>query len=224
MVRRENEATIDVYEHLRQEVLAGRFEPGAKLPPAALAKEYGVSLGVVREALTRLTEQELAVSERNRGFQVIEISTDRLEQLLEARQLNECRALVLSIERGDIDWESNVVAAHHRMTNTPVYRVEDEVHSNAEFALAHKTFHFSLLEACANEYLLSTCNRLFDAGELYRRWSVPMLGSRPHAGREHKAILSAALQRDGERAAELYASHIATTSRLVIERFTHADH
>lgn len=215
--------TVNVYEQLRGEILGGQLMPGERVRPAELGKRFEVSVGVVREALTRLVEQNLVVSEHNRGFRVVTLSTEGLQHLLLARQLNECRALEISIERGDINWESEVVAAHHRMISTPVYTQEDAEHSNDAFAVAHKDFHFALLSACDNTYLLEISHRLFDASELYRRWSAPMLTARPKAPREHKAIMAAALERKTEEASALYATHIATTAKLVLKRFTPAD-
>lgn len=225
MARRGSALTLalDVYEQLRAEILGGQLAPGTPLRPSDLGARYSVSVGVVREALTRLTEQKLVVAEQNRGFRVVTLSPDQLRHLLLARQLNECKALELSIERGDLAWESEVVAAHHRMVNTPVYVHEDAEHSNDAFSKAHKEFHFALLAACENPYLLDVCNQLYDASELYRRWSAPMLGSRPRAGKEHRAIMDTAIARKVAEASALYAQHIGITASLVLKRLESAE-
>lgn len=211
--------TMDVYQQLRRDILTGKFVPGAPLRPSELGRQLSVSVGVVREALTRLVEQRLVVALHNRGFRVMTLTRDGLQQLVAARQLNECRAVELSVERGDVDWESQVVAAHHRMVNTPIYAHEDADHTNDEFSKQHKAFHFALMEACGNSYLLDICHQLYDASDLYRRWSAPMIGRRSHATREHKGIMDAALAREPKEAARLYAEHIAVTADLVLLRF-----
>ena len=43
------------YASIRADILAGRARPGERLRLAALAERHGVSLSVVREALTRLS-------------------------------------------------------------------------------------------------------------------------------------------------------------------------
>lgn len=211
--------TMDVYNELRREILTGKFAPGTQLRPSEIGRQLSVSVGVVREALTRLVEQRLVVSLHNRGFHVMNLTTEGLQQLVAARALNECRAVELSIERGDVDWESQIVAAHHRMVNTPIYAHEDEKHTNDDFSLQHKKFHFALMEACGNSYLLDICHQLYDASELYRRWSAPMIGRRTNAAKEHLAIMEAALARDAAEASRLYAEHIAVTADLVLLRF-----
>ena len=211
--------TVDVYEQIRQEILTGKLAPGTPLRPSELGTRLSVSIGVVREALTRLAAQRLVDSEHNRGFHVITLSADKLGELVSARQLNECHALELSVQGGDVNWESEVVAAHHRMVNTPVYRREDRDHTNDAFLAEHKKFHFTLLNACGNRYLLEICNQLIDAAEVYRRWSAPMIDRRSNAAQEHRDIMDAALARDAKGAARLYAAHIGITADLVVRRF-----
>lgn len=209
--------TLDVYTRLRQAILQGQLAPGQPVRPAELSKQFEVSVSVVRESLTRLAEKGLVTSEHNRGFHVTRLSQDGLTQLVDARQLNECRALELSVERGDLGWEGALLSAHHRMVNTPVYAREDPENSNEPFAEAHRAFHFALLDACGNEILLEICHRLYDAGELYRRWSAPLMSKRPKAHNEHKAIMDAALRRDMLEASRLYAAHLARTANLALQ-------
>src|SRR5258707_9510031 len=50
--------TEQVYEVLRSELLNGVLYPSQKLKMVELTERFGVSQSVVREALTRLTEQD----------------------------------------------------------------------------------------------------------------------------------------------------------------------
>ena len=49
--------TAAVANALQQDLVAGRYMPGEKLPIVHLAKDYGVSPGAVREALSRLISE-----------------------------------------------------------------------------------------------------------------------------------------------------------------------
>lgn len=80
--------------------------------PGCLAKEQGVSLAVVREALVRVVGEGLADRLPNRGFAVPAFSDRRWQEIAEARRTVEPVVLRMSIERGDIDWEARVRAAH----------------------------------------------------------------------------------------------------------------
>ena len=70
---------------LRADILAGRVIPGQKLAFADLCSRYGVSVGVIREALSRLVEQGLVSSTPQQGFSVAAISRTDLHHLTEAR-------------------------------------------------------------------------------------------------------------------------------------------
>lgn len=57
-----------VADDLRAAVDSGQYEPGVKLPSYdALAEEYGVSLGVVKRAMTQLRDERVVVIRHGQG-------------------------------------------------------------------------------------------------------------------------------------------------------------
>ena len=70
---------------LRSELLNGVLHPGQKLKMVELTERFGVSQSVVREALTRLTEQGLLVATPQRGFRVRDLSIEDIAELTETR-------------------------------------------------------------------------------------------------------------------------------------------
>ncbi|MGD9955692.1 MAG: GntR family transcriptional regulator, partial [Candidatus Nanopelagicales bacterium] len=175
MVRRGDSQTlsVDAYAQLRSDLLAGQYSPGERLVPAELADRYGVGPGVLREALGRLASEQLGTIEPNRGFRVLDASRARIEDLLGLRRIAEGAALRLSVDKGDADHQARVLAAHHRLRSAAA--------DTEDGRRAHRDFHLELLSACGNTRLLDLCEELFDASELYRRWSVAAL-ARPRRG------------------------------------------
>ena len=133
--------TEQVYAQLRADILSGRVLPGTKLRFAELTERYDCSTSVVREGLTRLAEQGLVQSEPQHGFHVTPLSQDDLDDLTTARCEIEGLVLRMSIEHGDIAWESEVVAAHHALDRTPMESDGDPVVMSEEWTLAHARFH-----------------------------------------------------------------------------------
>jgi len=220
MVKKAGAQTLagDVYERLRAAILAGRFHAGEWLRPAEICAEYGVSASVVREALMRLAEQKLAVLSPNRGYHVLTFRDRDVRELVEFRVINETAAFRLSIERGDVEWEGEVLAAHHRLKTAAS---GDGVGSDAWF-VAHAALHLALLDACGNDLLLETCRDSLAAGDLYLRWHRRESGVEPGktvGGRavdlEHAAMVDAALARDADRAAQLYRDHLQRTADTI---------
>lgn len=199
------------HARLRSAIMRGEHPPGAPLKPQELAKEQGVSLAVMREALLRLVGEGLADRLPNRGFAVPAFSDRRWQQIAEARQAVEPVVLRLSVERGDLDWEARVRATHHRLAGTPMWSEDEGPYFSAAWSAAHYAFHRTLLEGCQNPVLLDTFDRMWTASELARRWSGHRTPGRDAVG-EHFLLEQAVLARDAETAAEVLTRHLATTA------------
>ncbi len=126
----------------------------------------------MREALVRVVGEGLADRLPNRGFAVPAASDRRWQEIAEARRTIEPVVLRMSIERGDVDWEARVRAAHHRLARTPAYLPDEGEYYSSSWSEAHRLFHRTLLEGCGNPVLLETFDRMWTASELTRRWSA----------------------------------------------------
>ncbi len=204
-----------VYEQIRSEILRGHFKPGERLKPADLRLRFNVSISVIREALARLAEQRLVRAEHNQGFQVTPLSETHLRDLTAVRTLVEGYALRTAIERGEVTWEGQIVAAHHVLTSTPARGEERGVTTDA-WSDAHRRFHRALIEACQMPILLEMCDSLFDASELYRRLSAPYTRRNRDVVKEHREIMEATLAGDAELATSRLASHFEATTSVLL--------
>ena len=216
--------TQDVFERLHADITAGRLAAGSRLSPEELKARLGVSVSVIREALTQLVALELVDVEHNRGFRVKRLSIQEAVDHMYARQINECAALQLAVERHDLGWESEVLAAHHVMSGRPMFSLEDPTHRSDEWAKAHSAFHRVLLAGCGNRTLIDICQRLSDATEIYRGWTTQEApASEAEVSASHKDLLDAVLARDAARVVELHTSHLQRTVDILLERAT-SDH
>ncbi|MEU6069251.1 MULTISPECIES: GntR family transcriptional regulator [Streptomyces] len=76
-----------IADALRDEVLAGRLQPGRAFTVKEIAEQYGVSATPVREALVDLSAQGILEADQHRGFRVPEYSLDDYRGMIEARSL-----------------------------------------------------------------------------------------------------------------------------------------
>ncbi|MDP9868322.1 MULTISPECIES: GntR family transcriptional regulator [Streptosporangium] len=206
------------YERLRADILSGRLRPGDRLKFAALSERYGTSASVLREALAKLSAEKLVVETPRRGFRVVPLSTEDLEDLTAVRCDIECMAFRHSIERGDLAWESRLIAAHHTLENTPMTVDGDPELFREEWAKAHSHFHVTLFDACGSRRLHELAVSLRDSAELYRHWSRPIGKDqdRDIAG-EHRRLLEAALARDADTGAARLRAHITRTTHVLLD-------
>ena len=205
-----------VYAELRADILAGRRQPGSRLPFAELSAVYEASMGVVREVLTRLTAEGLVDSEPQYGFRVVPLSVADLRNLTDARAAIETLVLGQAVEHGGLTWESEVLAAHHRLERTPQQAVDDPTRLSADWTAAHAAYHHALLAGCPNPRLLAIADSLRDSAELYRQWSAPLGHAHRDIAGEHRAILDAVLAHDAGSATAALAAHIHATTDVLL--------
>jgi DNA-binding GntR family transcriptional regulator len=204
----------EVHAALYQDLIDGRMEPGRKLKLSEIASRFGVSVAVVREALSRLSEQGLVQSNPQRGFLVTPLSADDLLDLTRTRVLIETLALRESIRHGDLAWEGQVLATHHALARTPMIIGE---RANSEWVEAHRRFHHAILDGSRVRRLSDIARALRDCSELYQFWSY----TRGHdldrdIVAEHREIADSSLARDEDGAAAALTQHIERTTALLV--------
>jgi DNA-binding GntR family transcriptional regulator len=206
-----------VYAAIRAEILAGRYAPGAKLSPRVIAAQHQVSLSVVREALTRLTEQDLVVAQPQLGFSVVALDIDDVRDISKLRILIEGTGLREAIEHADVEYEARVVASHHRLSRTGYWTGEEGETVAEDWSHAHVDYHSELLSACRSPRLRDLAASLRETAELHLRWSASFSTDRPPRDvlAEHRELMEAALDHDAERAFTLLTSHINMTASLL---------
>src|SRR6266446_5488267 len=88
-----------VYDHLREEILSGRLQPGAELAEVALSEQLGVSRGPLREAIGRLASEGLVTVRPRRGAVVRSLSKQEFVELYQVREALEMLAVRLAVPR-----------------------------------------------------------------------------------------------------------------------------
>ena len=75
----------DIYRAIKERIVFLDYKPGQPLTLSSLAKEFGVSVTPIREALIRLEAEGLVHSSRNRSAYVSEISLTEIRDAFEVR-------------------------------------------------------------------------------------------------------------------------------------------
>src|SRR6266566_1928561 len=95
----------DVYRALKNAICTGQIAPGTHVNLNEVRKAHGVSLTVVREAVTRLTAEQLLVAMPQQGFRVWPLSIPDLLDLTRVRIEIETLTVRESVRAGDLAWE-----------------------------------------------------------------------------------------------------------------------
>ena len=200
----------DVYRRLRENVILGTWEPGQKLKPQHLKSELGCTSGMLREALIRLAGEGLVSMEGQRGFRTLISNRKALREVTELRLLIETEGARLSIAHGDLEWEANLNAAHHRLAYVEErMRNDGDVGGSIRIWSSYEwDFHRLLIAASESEAMKILHRQLFD------RFRLHMLAQSTGYGflgdvtiREHRAILETAIRRDADGCARALENH-----------------
>jgi DNA-binding GntR family transcriptional regulator len=198
-----------VRDRLREDILAGRLEPGTELSEVALAKDFGTSRGPLREALGRLASEGLVTITPRRGAVVAQLSR---EEFIDAYQVRE--ALETLAVRLAVPLMSDAEIAHLRELCELMDRAarDDEVRV---FFDTNNSFHEALVRGSRNRKLHDVHRMLVGQMVPYLPRSLELRGNLQQSVAEHQAILAAIEERDAERAAALLAEHIEVPQRVL---------
>ncbi|HYZ14857.1 MAG TPA: GntR family transcriptional regulator [Candidatus Acidoferrum sp.] len=90
----------EVRDHIRERILAGAFDDGARIVERELAADLGVSRGPVRDALRLLEAEGLVISSPRRGTRVAMPNADDAAEMFAIRAALEPLAAAMLLRRG----------------------------------------------------------------------------------------------------------------------------
>jgi DNA-binding GntR family transcriptional regulator len=192
-----------VYSAIRDRIMDGTLERGARIHQEDLADELGVSRTPVREALRRLAAEGLVEMRTNRGARVADVGQDDMHAAYEARLVIEPGAARLAAVQAPAE-----SLARMRAALIAQRRAIPNVRRSFE---ANREFHLALAEASGNPFLVQFAERLWVArvGEpIYERQSETPERMQLDAD-EHEQILLAIESGNGRRAESLTRRHLA---------------
>jgi len=187
-------------EILRQAIVTGQIAPGELYSAAALAKELGVSVSPVREAMLTLVNEGALEVVRNRGFRIPEFAEQDLAEVFDLRLLLEVpsmgRLARMDLKDAQADLERLVVAT------------EETVHDATEFLARDRDFHLYLLALRGNERLVDIVRVLRDQTRLYGLGPGANRQLRVEAAHEHRDLVDRILHGDAAGAEDVMRRHL----------------
>jgi DNA-binding GntR family transcriptional regulator len=205
------------YDRLRADVISGQFAAGGKIRIKSICEAYGIGASPVREALNRLCSEKLIHQTDQKGFRVLPLTLNDLDELTRARCWANEVSVRNSIRNAGLDWEVKLTAAFETLAATPRYLSETSPVRNPDWGHAHEAFHAALISACGSSWIYEFCTQMSWAAERYRHAARIATNTRRKDLDEHRAIYQAAISRQEDEAAKLLNDHFRHTARLVRE-------
>ncbi|HEY9280364.1 MAG TPA: GntR family transcriptional regulator [Eoetvoesiella sp.] len=202
-----------VFGQILEAIYSGSLPPGSIINEVALAQEFGVSRGPVREAVRRLQGIQLVTCEPYVKSRVVMLSAQTALELFQMRMALEGVACGLAAQRMS---EKEVDQLIDELEQD---RQQRSVTSTGEGALMRVfDFHERIVRACGNQRIINAlCGDLYHLLRIYRRHSGTVLERKHDAYSEHWQILRAIKMRDALLAESLMRSHIERAAQHLSE-------
>lgn len=196
------------YKRIRHDIIFGKLGPGSRLRLERLKELYFASVSTLREILYRLSSEGLVIAEGQRGFEVAPVSQQNFREVAAMRELLEGHALEQSFQRGDVEWEGEVVAAHHKLARMEARMLDGDRQQAETWKRYDREFHSALTSACGSTALMSAHAQIFDQYLRYQIIAVIFRGKA--AAEEHQQLMECALRRDHATATAVLRRHIGS--------------
>jgi DNA-binding GntR family transcriptional regulator len=201
------------YESILQSILDGEYDPGERLVIERLARELGVSVVPVREAIRRLEADGYVTFTRNIGATVTAIDLDRYPETIEAVAAIEGIAIGLAAP--------HLTATDLRRAREVNDRLRDSLtkFDPTQFTRLNRRFHEILYGACPNRHILSILEREWALLDTTRRSAFTYIPERAaRSVQEHDQLLE--MIEDGANAGDIERfarDHRMSTARRLLQ-------
>ncbi|MDK2596130.1 GntR family transcriptional regulator [Pseudoalteromonas obscura] len=203
------------YFQLREEIVEGAIPAGAKLSEVELSTKYEVSRAVIREAINRLEACNIVERKANVGARVVTLTKDGLLELYQIREALEGMAARLAAQ--------NMPEAEIYELSSLLEGQQDEVRQSHTYyqEAGDLDFHYRIIVGSKNQQLITMLsNGIYHLARMYRV-QLGMTGPRvTTAYDEHKHIVRAISNRDGELAEILMRRHIQYSKNNIAVKLT----
>jgi len=201
-----------VFNQLQNDILNGLYEPGESLIESKLSEELGVSRTPIREAIRQLELEGLVKTVPNKGAVVSGISKKDIEDIYTIRMLIEGLAARWAAEKitpKELKELQEAVDLEEFYTNK----------NDTEQLLKFDTrFHDIIYKACKSKPLMHMLSTFHHYVQKARSISMSSPERAKQVLREHKAILQAIIERDGDKAEKLSTEHVRNASINLIKQ------
>jgi DNA-binding GntR family transcriptional regulator len=197
------------YAEMRDRIVTLRIPPGSPIDEDALGKELEMGRTPVREAIKRLSLENLVTVFPRRGTFASEINITDLAHIADVRVQLERHAAYRAAQR--------IAGAQHEQLEALLAELAstDDTADPRELVRLDTRVHRFVYQCADNPYLEETLGRYLNLS--LRIWHLvidrlPHLSARVH---EHRDLLAAIRDGDAERARTIAGDHVITFEREI---------
>lgn len=203
----------EVTEILRNRILHGEYEMGAKLTESKIAAELKVSRTPIRDAFRQLEKEQLIEYVPNKGCFARGFSRDDMADIYAVRKAVEALAIRLVIANAD---DASIRQMEEQLEKMKLYT---EQNNYDKLLQANEDFHFMIYRMTGRRFVVQVMRTYQDYVHLARKETLKKEEDLPEILREHEAICRAIAARDEEEAVRAAEVHLDESARRAMERW-----
>ncbi len=194
--------TLRIRNALENAIVEGIYQPGARLDPEALEREFEVSRTPIREAIHQLEASGLVRVVPKRGTFVTEWSASELAERFEVMAEIEATCGRLAARRIT---EAEMAAFEKVHAECRALAEAGEVEA---YYARNSEFHHCIYRATHNAFLEQEASRLHAMLQPYRRMQLKVRNRMGRSFAEHDAVVALIRAGDGDGAARALRDHV----------------
>lgn len=200
-----------VEERLRDAIISNRFLPGEHLSDRLLCEVFGVSRGVIREAVRLLEAEGLITVVPNRGPFVAYLSAAEATQVYEVRAVLEALAGQGFAERASIEEIAELRAVFEEIAAIRPGSVD-----RMQVLGLKRRFYDVMLRGCRNAYVARMLDQLLNRNSQLRATTLSDPSRLPQTVVEIRRIVEAVERRDREGAWLACREHVMRAAEVAL--------
>jgi len=210
------EEQAEAIRRLEEDIIFGRFAPGARLVEDTLINRYRASRHFVRQALLQLERRGIVIREKNVGATVRFHSAEEVRQIYEVREmLTRQAALMIALPA-----PSHLIEQLTQLQRRYCAMVDANTDARDLRGIheANDAFHVALFSACGNPYLVGLLRDYMNLTLPMRAKNLTDTEGLALSRRQHDLMIELLKGRDGWALAQLCVDHMQFSKRDYLRR------
>lgn len=202
--------TERAYERLRRDIVSCAIAPGSEISETQLCSHYKLGKAAVRVALTKLSHDGLVRAIPRRGYRVMPVTLQDIQDVFELRLMLEPAAARMAAGR---------VSTQRLKMFDEVCRAgyqPGDAKTTTRFLEANKAFHVTIAQATGNARLAGAIEHLLDEMTRLLHLGLGLRKGPQEMQHEHKTLVKALARGDGETAERICREQIESSRNMVL--------
>ena len=195
-----NQTVVDkIYSKLKEDIINLKIKLGKRLNIQKMSEDFDVSQTPIREAVNRLVKDGLIVYKPRKGYYVIQINCEDMEEVYDLRRMIECYALEKGIKNIDRNKLKIILKKGIKMQKGPLQPKKPR-----EFCIIDRELHMTIVNSCLNRSIIKIYSNIYPLVSISQQLD-PLY---ERSMNEHILLIKEILEGNIKKANNLLGKHI----------------